>query len=378
MRKCNAVPTKMINKRVFYGILLISCFAFVYWTFDDTLQSDLYYRSAQIFNKLMFFQNDKIPLVLLYTKFFGGSMMPSSEYYCPWKCNFTEDQSTYNIADAVLFHSRNANYDFTLSKSVNPLRLNVFYSMEASPNENIRGKHFPPDFFNVTMSFRRDSDIWQAYDKFESALPEDLGNPDVTWSDEAVNTVIAQKSKLAIQFVSNCNTHSGREFLVNELLNKTSDIDVFGHCNKQECNRTCENEILDSYYFYFAFENSVCKDYVTEKFWRLKRLIVPIVLKRSILQGILDDAYFLAVDDYKNMDEFIKDLNFYKENVEAYKKFFGWTKLYRKAPVGWQPLCSLCEFVYKPKPQKAISNIVRWWNDQKQCQHGFARRIWGL
>lgn len=41
--------------------------------------------------------------------------------------------------------------------------------------------------------------------------------------------------------------------------------------------------LISQYYFYLAFENSNCEEYVTEKFHnQLKLPVVPIVMKRSI------------------------------------------------------------------------------------------------
>jgi hypothetical protein len=84
------------------------------------------------------------------------------------------------------------------------------------------------------------------------------------------------KTKMAVWFASNCRTVvSSRNELVKEL-QKYIAIDVYGTCG----NLTCPKKLDDSYEsseecrdlaaskhkFYLSLENSLCRDYVTEKY----------------------------------------------------------------------------------------------------------------
>ena len=88
--------------------------------------------------------------------------------------------------------------------------------------------------------------------------------------------------------VSNCvkNDHSNR-FLYLQELNRTTQVDVYGQCG-MPCPKTnrfgaqidnCRDFLLEGYLFFFAAENSMCRDYITEKFFlAIRHNVVPIVL----------------------------------------------------------------------------------------------------
>ena len=69
-------------------------------------------------------------------------------------------------------------------------------------------------------------------------------------------------------------------------MQKYMGVDVFGGCGKQCPDKfsdgrlgDCKSIVGAEYKFYLAFENSICKDYVTEKFFAiLKYNIIPVVL----------------------------------------------------------------------------------------------------
>uniref|UniRef100_A0A914YGS9 Fucosyltransferase n=1 Tax=Panagrolaimus superbus TaxID=310955 RepID=A0A914YGS9_9BILA len=184
-------------------------------------------------------------------------------------------------------------------------RLNIYYSIEAFPHEKFRRKLFPKNFFNLSMSFRRDSTIWKPYDWFERIKPFEKNNPTLVWTSDDLNIALSKKTQLAVQFVSHCETHSLREKYV-EKLERYANISTFGLC----VNKTFESEKQE-----LAFENAVCKDYVTEKFWRIKDLIVPVVIKRSLLKGIIENEYFIAADDFESPKDLANRLIYLSKNL---------------------------------------------------------------
>ena len=130
-------------------------------------------------------------------------------------------------------------------------------------------------------------------------------NPELPWLNPTVPSQELQaalkelkKPKLVAWIASNCDTHSDREDYVTELKKHIQvflhlwrlfffstflpcfldllKVDVFGKCGYQECgpanggssNVECDAMIEENYKFLLAFENSLCTDYVTEKFYR--------------------------------------------------------------------------------------------------------------
>ena len=117
--------------------------------------------------------------------------------------------------------------------------------------------------FNWTATYRRDSTIvapyerWQYYNENVRSLDQNR--------DYALN-----KTKAVAWFVSNCGARNGRLNYAKEL-SKYIQVDIYGACGSKRCPRTQSNNCFDmlnrDYKFYLAFENSNCRDYITEKFF---------------------------------------------------------------------------------------------------------------
>lgn len=174
--------------------------------------------------------------------------------------------------------------------------------------------------------------------------------------------MVKQKTKSVLQFVSNCNASSGRDLYTKELAQYIS-VSLYGSCGEKICFGHCEKLAVGKSYkilvvkldskrpiwlikfsmicifyfnfnifylndiqyisakhrFYLAFENSICKDYVTEKaFYRLDQLLVPIVLKGSLYKNILPENSYIAADDFDSPEDLAKYLKYLESNATAY------------------------------------------------------------
>ncbi len=157
-------------------------------------------------------------------------------------------------------------------------------------------------------------------------------------------------------------------------------VDVFGVCGRKKCgkNSQCESMLTNDYKFYLAFENSVCQDYTTEKFFDklAKFLIVPIVLSRAVISNLAPKHSYIAADDFKSPQDLAAYLNYLDTNTTAYLKYFSWWDQLRiiNRPL-W--MCDLCMKLWSEAFQKTsvYKNVVHWYHDKTKCSDGFARNL---
>ncbi|KAK5970222.1 Fucosyl transferase [Trichostrongylus colubriformis] len=152
-------------------------------------------------------------------------------------------------------------------------------------------------------------------------------------------------------------------------LAKHIQVDIFGTCGKRGLNKMeAHRMIRENCKFYLAFENSNCRQYITEKFWinALGNDAIPIVM------GAPKDDYvkaappysFIHVDDY-TPEQLSRYLHHLDSNQTAYNEYFAWKKYGRV--VGSNFFCRLCSFVQSP-PRKTYSSVEEWWKDSEDCE----------
>ena len=355
--------------------------------------------------------------ILVASSFFGHSFdddelgkFPSN---CPAVCHIHYHNESENLnlvaqSDAILFHMYSSDfvpalrlllpyrktnrYSLENSKKILPLRKQIwaFFAMETTSTLRI-GKQFisVADFrkldgiFNWSISFRKDSTIWTPYHQF-IGFHSKLQTPDeINYQLEQLNPFV--QSKMAIKkrhlaaVISNCDDSYGRLKLLRQLQSFGVKVDIYGSCspNNLQCPGRMANEcykmLEEKYFFYASFENSMCKDYVTEKLINIFRYsMVPVVINganvsqpSSYLKAYINGGDFQSVRD---LAEFLIDI---ASDEEKYKSFFTWKEQYGLLfDAVRHPLCGLCVAIQDDQvdKQNETSDFKNWMDTNSGCQ----------
>ncbi|XP_060100469.1 3-galactosyl-N-acetylglucosaminide 4-alpha-L-fucosyltransferase FUT3-like [Heteronotia binoei] len=253
--------------------------------------------------------------VLLWTWPFGGRfpIEKCSELLGIPDCHITANRLWYPVADAVIVH----HFDVCKSPRFLPRRLRppsqlwIWFNLE--PPTYTRNVHLMDNRFNLTMSYRRDSDIFTPYGWLE-VLPEPR------------NVTVPLKTKLVAWVVSKWNPSSLRVRYYQEL-KKYIHVDVYGYQHSPLPQKK-QIKVLSQYKFYLAFENSVHEDYITEKLWKTALLAetVPVVCgpPRKNYELYLPPGSFIHIDDFPTVQGLALFLQELDQNSERYESYFQW------------------------------------------------------
>jgi hypothetical protein len=243
--------------------------------------------------------------ILLWTKYFGGTLMTPSlnELKCEFtNCILTEDRNDLNTSDALVFHWWDIKANDMPDYHLNYQKWTLC-NWEPPCNSPVDKLESLGDNINWTISYRRDSDIFVPYGEVYKCNK----------SSKTKYSFEGKKRSIA-WFVSNCDSQSKREVYVKEL-RKYIDVDVYGKCGPLKCNNnSCYEMMAQNYKFYLFFENSVsfenhfyrkiknfifllvqqlCKDYVTEKLFKIIGYHVIPVSKTLIIRNVKKSKIFI-------------------------------------------------------------------------------------
>lgn len=330
--------------------------------------------------------------ILLWNAFFGDHRwkLPDDtlgpDYFrdqdCPIvNCVLTNNRDylpAIDMFDAIVFHvAEHFPFLQPIPHRRSPEQQYVFALMEP-PGETKHVLGNEEKFYNLTMTYRLDSDILWPYMHFEDIetgyLVAPSSNPNwrpvemmESTTDEQLINLIAGKKKFAAWFVSHCETLSNRETLTKSL-QKYVNVDVYGACGTLKCphNSSICDEMLDNdYKFYFAFENSLCLDYVTEKFYNaLKRQIVPVVFGGADYSKIAPPRSYINAEKFKTAKDLADYLIYLDTHPKEYARYFWWRKFYRLT--SRSPFCDLCSKLNAPAAIEKVqfyNDIEKWWLD---------------
>jgi alpha-1,3-fucosyltransferase len=212
------------------------------------------------------------------------------------------------------------------------------------------------------MTYRLDSDIPWPYGRVIDLETQKVVNPstNVNWknieenyANEETLKLVKNKTKTAAWLVSHCNAPSQRDNLTRKL-QQFIDVDVFGDCGTALCSDAdCLSNIEHQYWFYLAFENSLCADYITEKVYKvMDRTIVPVIYSGAELSHFLPPKSYINANDFNTAEDLANHLKFLSQNPAEYVKHFWWKKHYKITErVGIYNPCEVCKKLSEPNLQ---------------------------
>jgi hypothetical protein len=244
-----------------------------------------------------------------------GFKTPFEMHNCPvTNCELINNKSRLVESDLVLFHMRDIMDDLPSSR---PRYQRWVFVLYESP---VHARDFTElnGIFNYTSTYEIDSDFPGFYESYSNMRWEKNDKFDANNLD-----YFDKKKNFAVAVISNCGGTSKRLEYISELQNYIQ-ISIFGKCGSpcpsvssfEPKSTSCKEIVAYEYKFYFAFENSVCKDYVTEKFFQILRYpIIPVVLGGGFYEYYVILLNFLLFLHYNLLNKLIyldSEIRFHK------------------------------------------------------------------
>ncbi|XP_067660274.1 alpha-(1,3)-fucosyltransferase C-like [Haliotis asinina] len=306
---------------------------------------------------------------------------------CPEaKCRVTTNRGFYNQSDALVFTAQ-------LLDRIPPMKLPnqvwVFHNHESPRWVNGNTYLYTESWsstFNWTMDYRNDADFKAPYGIFKKkngTFLKEEHPPSKNYSQ-----IWSSKKGTAAWMVSNCRTLSKRMEYVHEL-SKYVQVDIFGGCGNHKCPRSddeaCMEYLSKNYKFYLAFENALCKDYTTEKFFRYFNSDMILVTRGGAnYSDIAPQGTFLNAADFVSPHHLAQRLNHLAHNETAYVNILRRKDQYLAVWEEWpiveegiitymtyhydaKPLCEICDRLWDVKSYGTFYKNIGKWFDKGLC-----------
>ena len=302
----------------------------------------------------------------------------SEDYHCKLlehDCMFVKQRSEYNTSEVVVFNIFNTQIG-DIPRYRPPGQLWIFFIHE-SPQKTSKQKLAQwKNSFNASSSYMLTrTDISEPFPRYTSGNHSKWKIAQLEKIRRNLTVKVKQKKKMVAWFVSNCKTSSARENYVRELSIHIR-VDVFGKCGNLTCPRTVESKygdcdtMLDKHYkFYLAFENSLCDEYVTEKFTRMvHRDVIPVVL------GGADFSEFTAPETYLNVRNFTSPrylaefMRYLDKRTDLYVDYLMRKRSMVRRKLNNTSACGLCDYAHRNLHRKKQVNAEEIWNVTKLCK----------
>ena len=362
-------------------------------TFDANLNQAQPYSQGSIPNST----TDGLKNILIWnnperleTAIFGLGHEPFIEHQCEVsECAVYDKKSSnrpFEEYDAIIVHMLFLElHHLPNFERTNKQQRFIFFTQEPPPMMPIQISNIE-NVFNWTMSYKLNSDIQLLYGRITPGPTAPRTSQELqklikeTHLPSTMNYSV-NKTRPVVWMVSHCSTDSSRDTYVQEL-RRFIPVDVYGRCGNLSCNRDektwishpqCYVTLQKKYKFYVSFENSICNDYVTEKFFEImKHDMVPVVYEGANYSKIAPPHSYINALEYtpQKLAQYLQILH---ENDTLYNEYFWWKSHYN-VEVGWEQMaghgfCDLCKKLHQDQlTNKYYPELVSEWHPNTQCR----------
>lgn len=194
-------------------------------------------------------------------------------------------------------------------------------------------------FFDLTLTYVRrratEAGVWWPYHSQLDSWLDSLRQPIVPFHKR-------KHARLVVAAASNCDDFAGRGVFLGALVKALpGQVVSAGRCHRTTAQRLSPQRLdamVHNSFFYLAFENAVCEDWITEKLWRaLVNGAVPIVFDPpQSLAGakdhtrvpgyhkVLPPGTYIDASDFASLTELVAHLRRVAANRTLYESYL-WT-----------------------------------------------------
>ena len=290
--------------------------------------------------------------------------------------NETRHYGILEMFDAVLIHVHELWLSSLFSASYRrPGHQRIVFLTQESPlsSEHLDISQFK-NVFNWTMTYRLDSDIQLLYGRFEKRT---LLHSVYKTTPRTNNSKTGQ----VVWMATHCWTYSRREEYVYQL-SQLIPVDVYGQCGNLSCTWNdkdwlsepeCYEHLASRYKFYLSFENTICTDYVTEKFFNILQTdMIPVVMGAADYKSIAPPHSYIDALQFKGPEDLAKYLIKLDGDDRLYEEYFRWKETFIVESgvnqMARHAFCDLCAKLNRPdEPEKYYESLEYFWGRQTQC-----------
>ena len=317
-------------------------------------------------------------VILFWTSCFGFDFIKahglrSGEIECgklKYKCFVTNDKKRFSNSSAVIFHSPSGDFMSTLphirSLKRPPEQRWIYYNRESPPKSpGPSAMKQWNSLLNWTMTYKLNSDIRYPYGDI-------IPNVKFKGGFDPKKNYLQGRNKTAVTLISNCVKH--RLELVRKL-GKYIDVDIYGNCGKSCQPRDSCYSLIPQYKFYLAFENNICRDYITEKSLSnaIGKSTVPVIVSGANLSNpaIIPPKSYINARNFKTAKELADHLKHIGSQPQLYNEYFKWRdhwSIHYTGSNSTDLTCRVCKKLYEPNQQvKIYYDIASWHTTEHDC-----------